>query len=463
MITVINIPDDARLISAAAEKAVKDARRVFVQSERISSFERFRELNSNLESLDPLFEGTGDFDILATDIAEHITAAGDDAVFLTMGGIVSNRIVEKLMRAGNAVILPSPDNGDACIAFAMSKFAAGPVLRLTVFDLDVVSLSGHEAVLVTGISGRYEMSKVKLFLSQLSDDTEVALYSGGNGKFLAVKDLDREDAEGSEACVYMPAVPYTGREFNTFSDLVEIMDRLRAKDGCPWDIKQTHESIASNCIEEAYEVADAIGRGATDELYDELGDLLLQVVFHAKIAKDCGEFDMTDVTTAICKKLIRRHPHIFGDITADTAEEVLRNWDDIKRQEKDQDSIADSIMDVPAGMSTLLRTQKIQKKAANVGFDFRCADDALEKLKEEIEEFRCADDDHREDEAGDMLFALCNYIRLSGLSCETALMRANEKFIKRFEFIEKNAESDVRSLSLEEMDELWEKSKKSLK
>ena len=462
MITVINIPDDGTLISRAAEDAIRAAGKVFVQSKRISSFDRFSELNRNTESLDPLFERSGDFDSLSDDIADHIMKSGD-AVFLTMGGTVSNRIVEKLMASGSAVILPSPDNGDACIAFAMTRFKSGPVLRLTVFDIDGVMLSGREAVLVTGISGKYEMSRVKLFLSQLSDEAEVALYSGGKGRFMSVSDLDREDADADETCVYMPALPYTEREFNTFCDLVDIMDRLRSRDGCPWDIKQTHESIASNCIEEAYEVADAIGRGETDELYDELGDLLLQVVFHAKIAKDCGEFDMTDITTAICKKLIRRHPHIFGDVTADTAEEVLRNWDDIKRQEKKQESIAGSIMDVPAGMSTLLRTQKIQKKAANVGFDFRCAEDALGKLREEIDEFARADDAKKEEEAGDMLFALCNYIRLSGLSCETALMRANDKFIKRFGFIEKSAGTDIRELSPEEMDELWEKSKKCLK
>ena len=296
-------------------------------------------------------------------------------------------------------------------------------------------------------------------LSELSDDAETAVYSEGEGKFVPVKDLDRIEIKGSETCIFMPAMPYTERDYNTFDDLMDIMNRLRAKDGCPWDIKQTHESIASNCIEEAYEVADAINRGATDELYDELGDLLLQVVFHAKIAKDCGEFDMTDVTTAVCKKLIRRHPHIFGEVVADTAEEVLKNWDDIKRQEKSQDSIAKSIMDVPAGMSTLLRTQKIQKKAANVGFDFESADDALEKLKEEIAEFRSADAADREAEAGDMMFALMNYIRLSGYSGETALMRANDKFLNRFVFMENHSDKDIRELTPEELDKLWEMSK----
>ena len=251
----------------------------------------------------------------------------------------------------------------------------------------------------------------------------------------------------------------------SFDDLVDIMEKLRRPGGCPWDAEQTHESIKKCMIEETYEVIEALDSGDMVKVYDELGDLLLQVVFHAQIAKDNGDFDIGDVTNAICTKLIRRHPHVFGDEKLTTSEDVLDKWDDIKKHEKGEKSTTETLKSVAVSLPALMRAQKVQAKAAKVGFDWRDVSGALDKIHEETRELEEAieKDTNKEEELGDLLFSVVNVSRFIGADSEEALYKTINKFVARFSHVESMANEEGRALSdmsLEEMDRLWEKSKK---
>jgi ATP diphosphatase len=252
----------------------------------------------------------------------------------------------------------------------------------------------------------------------------------------------------------------TARPFKQLSDLVAIMARLRDPvDGCPWDVAQDFASIAPYTIEEAYEVADAINRNDMDALKDELGDLLLQVVFHSRMAEEAGHFDMADVIEAICDKMVRRHPHIF-------AETPVENWDweAIKATER-SDTGANSALDgVASALPALMRAQKLQKRAARTGFDWPDSEGAFEKLAEEIEELKTAKDEReRREEAGDLLFSAVNVVRKLGVSAEDALRAANRKFEQRFRLMEEQAGDNFAAMDLEEKETLWVKAKHTIR
>jgi len=252
-----------------------------------------------------------------------------------------------------------------------------------------------------------------------------------------------------------------------FVELVEIMTRLRGENGCPWDRDQTHESIKPYLVEEAYEVLEAIDEQDLAKLKEELGDLMLQIVFHAQMAEEAGAFSMSDVLTAINEKLTRRHPHVFGELKAETAQEVLFNWEQIKRCERRKANDRASILDgVPRELPALLRAHRLQEKASRVGFDWTEAQEVFRKVEEELAELRAAMDgreaDRVEAELGDLLFALVNLSRFLAVNPEEALRKTIARFIARFRYIEEELSHRGRSLrqaTLEEMDALWAEAK----
>ncbi len=243
--------------------------------------------------------------------------------------------------------------------------------------------------------------------------------------------------------------------------LKQIVDRLRSPDGCPWDREQTHESLKPHVIEECYELIDAIDENDDQGMQEELGDLLLQVVLHAQMASEEGRFDFDSIADVISEKLIRRHPHVFGDTKLATSDAVLKQWDAIKRREKtDRASALDG---VPRGLPALAKAQKTQSKAARVGFDWADAEGALEKVKEEIKEIeQTGASEKLAEELGDLLFSVVNFARKSKLDAEDLLQAATRKFSERFRKIEALAESrglSFSSLNLSEMDKLWDEVK----
>ena len=254
----------------------------------------------------------------------------------------------------------------------------------------------------------------------------------------------------------------------TFEDLRDIIEQLRSENGCPWDKVQTHESLRADMLEEAYEAVDAIDKGDMDNLKEELGDVLMQVVFHSSIEAQKGGFTLDDVIQGICEKMVYRHPHVFGEISVDTAEQVLVNWEALKKKEKHMQTQTDVLKSVPDALPALTRAKKVQKKAADVGFDFYEAGGAIEKVAEEIRELQEAveqPDGNIEEEFGDILFALVNVARFLKINPEFALTKATKKFINRFEYVENSALSEGKQLStmtLEEMDLLWDQAKIAL-
>ncbi|UYW01645.1 nucleoside triphosphate pyrophosphohydrolase [Flavobacterium agricola] len=254
------------------------------------------------------------------------------------------------------------------------------------------------------------------------------------------------------------------QQLKAFNDLLNVMDDLREK--CPWDKKQTFESLRTNTLEEVYELTDAIAQGDLNEIKKELGDVLLHIVFYSKIASETQSFDIGDVAAAITQKLIDRHPHIYGETVAENEEQVLQNWEKLKLKEGNKSVLSG----VPKALPTLIKAYRIQQKVSGVGFDFPVATDALAKVNEEIKELTTEVDsgnlDKAEAEFGDVLFSLINYARFLNINPETALERTNTKFINRFQYIEtvaKNQGKAITDLSLQEMDVIWEQAKKELK
>ncbi len=249
-------------------------------------------------------------------------------------------------------------------------------------------------------------------------------------------------------------------------DLLDIMAQLRTPGtGCPWDLEQDFSTIAPYTIEEAYEVADAIQHGRMEELKDELGDLLFQVVFHARMAEEIGDFRFDDVVEAVCDKMVRRHPHVFADATVEGAEAQTESWEHVKARERDEKGIQSLLDDVPKGMAELQRAVKLQKRAAHVGFDWASPEPVLDKFAEEALEMRDAmrsgNIEEMEDELGDLLFVVTNLARQLKLDPAKALRRANAKFELRFRAIEDAAGSRdaLEAMSLDEMEELWQQVK----
>lgn len=243
-----------------------------------------------------------------------------------------------------------------------------------------------------------------------------------------------------------------------FGRLLGIMDELREK--CPWDRKQTLQSLRNLTIEETYELADAILENDLEEIKEEIGDLMLHMVFYCKIAEEKGAFDVADALHAVCEKLIVRHPHIYGDVTVEDEEEVKQNWEKIKLKEGKKSVL----QGVPKSLPAMVKAYRMQEKTKQVGFEWENSEQVWEKVEEEIGEFKETLDEEmsqerKEEEFGDVLFSLINYARFEGIDPETALERVNQKFKKRFEYIESKAPKQLEEMSLEEMDQLWNEAK----
>ena len=256
-------------------------------------------------------------------------------------------------------------------------------------------------------------------------------------------------------------------ESYTVEDLRKIIALLRSEQGCPWDREQTHESIRRNFLEEAYEACEAIDSGDPKLLCEELGDVLTQVMFHAQIEEEQGRFDLDDVADVTCKKLIFRHPHIFGDVRATDSAEVMEHWDELKRREKRHETVAETMEGVAKSLPATWRAEKVQQKAAKVGFDWPDAMGAMDKLEEELGELKEAmrGGIGQKEEVGDLLFSVINVARLLGIDPEEALQQTSDKFIRRFAYLEQAATDRGRVLSdmsLDEMESLYQEGKKGL-
>ncbi len=266
------------------------------------------------------------------------------------------------------------------------------------------------------------------------------------------------------------AVSFEFKEKYNFNDLVDIVRILREPGGCPWDMEQTHQSIRENFLEETYEVIEAIDTNNRELMQEELGDVLLQVLMHSDMARTDGWFNIDDVADGICQKLIIRHPHVFGDVSVNSTGDVLKNWDSIKRQTKNQRTQSEAMAAIPSVYPALMKAQKVQEKAKKAGFDWREPYGAFEKIAEEAAElkdaFEKSNKEHIEEELGDLLFSVVNTARFCNCEAETALDKATKKFMNRFGIVEKLAaekDIDMKTASIELLDKLWDEAKEQAK
>jgi tetrapyrrole methylase family protein/MazG family protein len=315
-------------------------------------------------------------------------------------------------------------------------------------------------VLLAGVDSRELALHLKTLLLTTYPPEHLALWVGeGKVKEERLADLSGESF-GRDVCLYVPALG----EGSSFESFAEIVAHLRAPDGCPWDKEQTHETLRKHLLEESYEAISAIDSGDFADMREEFGDLLLQIVLQSQIANEEGQFNVNQVVQGIHSKIVRRHPHVFGDLELDGVDGVLANWEKLKEKERKDKKQKKGLLDgVPAALPALGQAQEYQDRAARVGFDWPEIEGVLEKIAEEIEEVkRATNEEELTSELGDLLFALVNLARWKKVDAESALRGTNMKFKKRFGYVEQGAkmqDRELSSLTLEEMDVLWNEAK----
>lgn len=332
----------------------------------------------------------------------------------------------------------------------------------------------EQHMFISQVYDQFVASEVKLTLMEkLPDDYEVYIVTAAGSsqesiEKVALYELDRNVSINNLTSVYVPPVKDEQILLKNFAKLRDIIAILRGPNGCPWDKEQTHESLKRYLIEETYEVIEAINSDDIDHLVEELGDVLLQVMLHAQIGEDDGYFSIDDIIEALSEKMIRRHPHVFGNTKADNAEQVIQNWQEIKQLEKGEQQPASLLEGVSTAQPNLLRAYELQKKAAKVGFDWQEINPAIAKVKEELDEFVNELDGTEEGlilakkEFGDLLFAFVNVARFLKIHPEEALFETNEKFIRRFQYVEEKVKNSGRSFeehTLEQLDLYWDEAK----
>ncbi|NRD77476.1 nucleoside triphosphate pyrophosphohydrolase [Bacillus sp. BRMEA1] len=431
-------------------------------------------------SFDEVYEKHDQFAAVYQEITRILLEkAQSESVLYAVPGhpLVAEQTVQLLLEQGpKEQIEIAIGGGQSFIDALFASLKIDPVEGFQLLDgtaLQANTLQMDQHQIICQVFDQFTASNVKLTLMEkYPDDYEVWIVTAAGSKDEVLEkvqlyELDHSLTMNNLTSVYVPPVRKDSILWKNFTKLREIIAELRGPDGCPWDKEQTHESLKKYLIEETFEVIEAIDKGDIDHLIEELGDVLLQVMLHAQIGEDEGFFTIDDVVEGLSAKMIRRHPHVFGNVTADSAEEVVKNWQEIKQQEKG--TAPSSILEgVSMALPNLLRAYEIQKKAAKVGFDWQEITPALEKVKEELNEFIAELDGTEEgflyakQEFGDLLFAFVNVARFLHINPEESLFATNEKFIRRFRYVEQMVKNSGRTFehhTLEELDLYWDEAK----
>lgn len=431
-------------------------------------------------SFDAVYEAHDEFEQVYESITSILLerAAEQDIVYAVPGHpLVAERTVQLLLEQGEARGIGVEIKGGQ--SFLDPLFASVKIDPVEGFQLvDATSFRQGELelrhhIIFCQVYDAFIASEVKLTLMEsLPDDYEVYIVTAAGTSSESVKkvplyELDHEAELNNLTSVYVPPVKDEELLYQEFHELRRIIAELRGPNGCPWDKEQTHQSLKKYLIEEAYELLEAIDEEDDDHIIEELGDVLLQVMLHAQIGEDEGWFSIDDVIRTLSEKMVRRHPHVFGEVQADNAEDVVVNWNEIKKQEKG--TVKESVLSgIPKSLPQLLQAYELQKKAAKVGFDWQDAEPMMEKVSEEWEEFRTEvkkmDPKRMLKEFGDILFAFVNIARFYKLNPEEALHTTNQKFLNRFSYMEDRVagmNKEMDALTLEELDVLWEEAKQN--
>lgn len=466
MITIVGLGVARGDLTMAALDALKGARRVVLRTALTPAALVLDEMGIAYTSLDELYEGGEDYDEVNNDIAKAVLCAAREGsvAFGVLGGA-------GLMDASvKAVTAAASDAGIDCEVIAgvgLYEHAAGDAGGLygasivAAIDVQDQKIDVRQPLIVCEIINQQLASDCKLALLEHYPAQHMVRFDGNS---IALEDMDRQKNYTHLSTLVLPQLALEQCERYDFEHLMQIIRKLRAPDGCPWDREQTHASMKSDLIEEAYEVLDAIDSDDPYRLADELGDLLLHICMHAQIGSEYGEFDVRDVLWSVCNKMITRHPHVFGQVHVENTADVLRNWEAIKKDEKSLRTQTEVMHDIPRTFPALMRAAKVQKKANAVGFDWDDVRDALDKVHEETLEVEevLLQPDLLAGELGDLLFSVVNVCRMSRIPPELALEGTTDKFIRRFSYVEQRATErgmSMENMTLDQMDALWDEIK----
>ena len=475
-------PGAYEALTIGALKELKNNKNIYFRTEKHPTVDFLKDEGIKFESYDHAYEKYDSFDDVYKYIAEDlITKVKDDEdlIYAVPGHpLVAEKSVINLIelcKENNVQyeVLPAVSFVDAMME-ALQVDPIEGVKIIDAFDMKNQILDKRVGTIITQVYNNFIASEVKLrLLEGYEDDTEIIFVRAAGVEGLeSIRKIPLYELDWQEDIDYLTSI-YIPKDLGNkkdFQDLLDIIETLRNPGGCPWDREQTHESLKSALLEECYEVIDAIENEDEDALIEELGDVLLQVVFHASIGKEDGYFDIMDVIGGISNKMINRHPHVFGNEEANTSEQVLVNWDEIKKEEKGIKTLTEEMQNIAKSLPATTRAYKVQKKAKKVGFDWNDVNYAMDKVKEELNEikevYNCEDKSIIEGEVGDLLFACINVARFLEVDGELALDKTIKKFIKRFSYIENEAiknNKNLKDMTLEEMDKLWEEAKTSEK
>jgi tetrapyrrole methylase family protein / MazG family protein len=485
-ITIIGLgAGDLDQLSLGVYKKLKQTEKCYVRTMDHPVIADLVQEGVRFESFDAIYEKHERFEEVYEEITHLLLAKAEkETVLYAVPGhpMVAEKTVQLLFEEGNKrKISVRVAGGQSFLDALFQSVGIDPIEGFQLLDGTALfrdDLQINQHIFIGQIYDRYVASDVKLTLMEkFPDDHEVFLVTAAGSeaesvKKIALYELDREMTLSNLTSLYVPPVNESAKRHREFSELRQIIAELRGPNGCPWDKKQTHRSLKPYLIEEAYEFIDAIDNEDDEEMINELGDVLLQVMLHAQIGEDEGLFSIEDVIGAISSKMVRRHPHVFGDTQVNGEEDVLVNWQKIKEEEKRESGISStkSILDsVERSLPSLIRAFEYQKKAANVGFDWKEVSGAWNKVKEEIAEFEAevADNSSNKErltnELGDLFFSLVNVGRFYGIRADEAVYATNRKFYQRFTYIEERIKEDGKDFAdytLEELDDLWNKAKK---
>lgn len=479
-ITVVGLgAGDIEQLPIGIYRKLEQSQHTYLRTKEHPVVKDLLEEGMELQSFDDIYERYDTFEAVYEEICEQLFAlAEENSILYAVPGhpLVAERTVQLLLeRAKEHNTQVEIEGGQSFLDPLFQALKIDPIegfqlLDATSLKRDEIQIQQH--IIIGQVYDTFMASEVKLTLMEkLPDDYDVYIVTAAGSKGESIRkvplyELDREVALDNLTSVYVPPVTDDVILYKQFSKLRGIIAQLRGPNGCPWDKEQTHHTLKKYLLEEAYELIEAINEEDIDHMIEEMGDVLLQIMLHAQIGEDEGYFSIDEVIESISAKMVRRHPHVFGDVHAETADDVVKNWQEIKEAEKGIETSKSPLADVGNHLPNTLRAYEIQKKAAKVGFDWEQVEDAWAKVREEINEFEAeVKKQAREqtvNEFGDILFALINIARFYKINPEEALFGTNQKFIRRFSYVEEcvlRSGKDFQDFSLEELDQFWNEAK----
>ncbi|URZ08301.1 hypothetical protein CLROS_036820 [Clostridium felsineum] len=479
LIKVVGLgPGSKNALTLGTLEAIKNSHNIFFRTKKHPVVDYFDEMGIKYITYDDKYDTGESFDEVYNFIAHDLVDKAkqlNDIVYAVPGHpLVAERSVQILIElckkeSVEIDIIPAVSFIDAL----MEGLKIDPIKGLKIvdaFDIKNQILDKRLGIVITQVYNSFIASDVKLaLLEYYKDDTEIYFVraAGIEGqesiRKIPLYEMDRQSDIDYLTSIYVPEDINNNKDFH---DLLSIIEMLRGEKGCPWDREQTHSTIKRSLIEECYEAVEAIEKNDDDMMVEELGDVLLQVVFHAQIGKEEGYFNINDIVSGICNKMIDRHPHVFKSEEIKDSSAVLEKWDEIKRREQHLKSYTEEMKHIPKVLPALIRAEKVQKKASKIGFDFKNVEEAFGKVLEEISEvkdvYKGIKRDRITEEVGDLIFSVVNIARLLDIDGEFALNYTIDKFIKRFYYIETSAKDkniEIENMSFDEMNALWDEAK----